>query len=296
MNPLDHTKYPLWTALVTPLTADGEVDRNSLKGLLRKQEAADNALLLLGSTGESLNMSTKDRMKVLSIAFESVPTVPVMVGLGGSNLAATLEWMEYLKKLPIHAYLAVVPPYARPGSMGQIEWFRTLLEASDRPVIIYNVPSRAGCSLSTDALKTLAVHPRLQGIKEAGGSTESFRRYFQIAPTLTFYSGDDPLLPEFIPLGAKGLISVASNVWPGETRSYCQQALAGKLSSQEQTLWKECSELLFCAGNPVTVKHLLWKTGQMESPRCLPPLSCREDIPTSQLLEAHQKIQDWYRT
>ena len=260
-----------------------------------EQQAAGNALLLLGSTGESLNMSKDDKMKVFSIAFETAPNLPVMAGVGGTHLDATLKWMEYLEKLPIHAYLAVVPPYARPGKMGQIEWFKALLDRSSRPIMIYNVPSRTGCTLEADALKTLSEHPRLQAVKEAGGNTQDFRHYCQCAPTLSFYSGDDPLLPKFVPFGARGLVSVASNIWPRETRRYCQLALEKKLSPADKALWKRCSQLLFHAGNPVTVKHLLWKTGRIESPRCYPPLSCREEISTQKLMNAHQKIQDWYQ-
>ena len=295
LDPFDHEKYPLWTALITPFETDGGIDRNSLKNLIKEQETASNALLLLGSTGEALNMSTNDKMRVLSIAFETASRVPVMVGIGGINLSATLEWLEYLEKLPVDAYLSVVPPYVRPGKVGQTEWFKALLDRSSRPVMIYNVPSRTGCALSLDALKSLGSHPRLQAVKEAGGSTEDFKHYAQTAPSLTFYSGDDPLFPELVSLGARGLISVASNVWPQETRSYCRAALAGKLSPHDTTLWRESTSLLFHAGNPVTVKHLLREIGRIESPRCLPPLSSREEIQIRNLLDAHEKIRHWYQ-
>ena len=290
---LDCEQYPLWTALVTPLTADGEIDRNSLKHLLSEQENAGNALLLLGSTGESLNMSTDNKKKFLSIAFERVPEVPVMVGLGGFNIAANLEWMDYLEKLPIQAYLAVVPPYAKPGPVGQREWFEALLEKSSRPIMLYNVPSRTGQPLFTETLAALAGHSQLWSVKEAGGDAKVFRRYIESAPTLSFYSGDDPLLPDLVPLGAKGLVSVAANIWPRETLTYCRMALENKLSSHDKNLWRECTQLLFHAGNPVTVKHLLWKSGKIESPLCLPPLSCREEIQTRELLEVHRKIEGW---
>ena len=295
MEPFDCDTYPIWTALVTPMTADGEIDRDGLKRLIAEQEAAGNALLLLGSTGESLNMSANDKMKVLSIAFENIPRVPVMVGLGGSHLSSCLEWVDYLEKLPVHSYLAPVPHYSRPGPVGQREWFTELLSRSTRGLMIYNVPSRTGQPLFAETLKVLAEHPRLLAVKEAGGDPDNFRRYAEAAPSLAFYSGDDPLLPEFVPLGARGLVSVAANIWPGETLKYCRKALRGELSPPEKILWKECTELLFHAGNPVTVKHLLWKTRKIESPVCLPPLSCQEEIRTQDLLEAHQKIQDWGR-
>ena len=296
LETFDLNNYPLWTALITPLTADGEIDRPSLKNLIRSQTSAGNALLLLGSTGESLAMNRDDKMRVLSIAFEENSSVPVMVGLGGINLPETLKWMEYLEKLPIHAYLAVVPPYARPGSVGQQEWFHSLLEASSRPAMLYNVPSRTGAALSPHALSSLASHPRMWALKEAGGTRKSFRSYTRAAPSIAFYSGDDPLLPSYIPLGAKGLISVASNVWPKETHRYCQRALQQDLSPEEQELWRECTSELFHSGNPVTIKHLLVEIGRISSPLCLPPLSHRETIQTDQLMEAHLKIQSWYQT
>ena len=285
--------FPLWTALITPLTNEGNIDYPTLQSLIKAQEDAGNALLLLGSTGEALNLDLEDKINILSTVLESPRKVPIMVGVGGINLKATLSWIKHLESLPIDAYLMVVPPYSRPGPEGQFEWFSSLLACSTRPVMIYNIPGRTGQSLDIFALQRLAQNPLLWAIKEASGSVYYFDNLITNVPHLKFYSGDDPLLTDFIPLGAVGLVSVASNPWPKTAHRYVQKALKETLRSEDIRLWKEVSKALFQKGNPVTVKHLQWKIKQLQSPICLPPLSHRENIDEAPLMMVHEKVKNW---
>ena len=224
----------LWTALITPLRQDGKVDYRSLAKLLAAQKEAGNGVLLFGSTGEGLNLSFGERLEVVAFATDQKAGVPLMVNLGGFDQSAVLDWIERLEELPVDAYLAATPPYAKPGPEGQRHWFKSLLDASSRPLMLYNIPGRSGVELSGEALQRLRDHPRLWAIKEASGSVESFAGYRECAPKVEFYSGDDPLLPDFVPMGAKGLVSVASNVWPAATRRYVEKALAGELLEDEK--------------------------------------------------------------
>ena len=235
--------YPLWTAIITPMLGDGEVDYPGLAKLLKEQEEAENGVLLLGSTGESLNIDENERKKILHFALDKNLNVPIMVGVGGINLKETCAWVDYLETLRVDAYLMITPLYAKPGAEGQYQWFKTLLDRSKRPVMLYNVPSRTGVSLNVKTLAKLKTHPMLWAVKEASGKTLDFKNYRKAAPEVRFYSGDDAMMPDFAKLGAKGLVSVASNVWPKETHAYVLQSLDKSLKAVK--LWKDCSNSLF---------------------------------------------------
>ena len=281
--------YPLWTAMVTPLLDDGKVDYPALEELLRAQEKAKNGVVIIGSTGEALNLDMAEKKKILAAALALNLNIPLMAGVGGCNLHETLAWIEYLNTLDLDAYMLVTPLYAKPGTEGQYQWFKTLMDASAKPVILYNVPGRTAVALSSDALARLKDHPKLYGVKEASGSIMEFKRYHAAAPATKIFCGDDALAPFFIASGAVGLISVASNVWPEITHQVVDQCLQGKFSATET--WKECSDALFIASNPVPVKSLLFHLGKIKSPQMRLPL-CHQDLKQiDPLLQANQAAQ-----
>lgn len=287
-------QFPLWTAIITPLNEDCSVDFESLGTLLKDQNDANNGILILGSTGEALNLDSEEKKDILHFALEQKLNVPLMVGVGGINQKETLNWISYLESLPVHAYLMVTPPYAKPGPVGQTNWFKTLLGASTRPSVLYNVPGRTGTSLSLDTVENLKTHPLFFGIKEASGSTQDFKNYFDRASGKTLYCGDDALLPEFSELGALGLISVAGNLWPKATRLYVDLALENKLTEDEKVLWRNSSKALFLASNPVPVKVLLKQIGQIKTSKVRPPLSDEEKFDWNKLNTVHAAITNWY--
>lgn len=271
------------------MRADGSVDYRSFETILREQEEAGNALLILGSTGEALNLEPGERKDILDFVTGLGVGVPVMVGVGGTNLRKTAAWIDYLNALPgLHAYLLVTPLYAKPGDHGQRQWFGTLLDRAERPAMLYNVPSRTGVALSHRAVHWLSEHPRLWAIKEASGSAEEFARYGRDAPRARLYSGDDALLPAFSALGANGLVSVAANAWPEQTREYVLQNLAGTFADHE--LWDAACRALFSASNPVPLKVLLARLGRIRHPVLRPPLSADDMTGMETLLAYHRKI------
>lgn len=287
----------LWTAVATPLLRNGHLSLPDLERLLRRQEAAGNGVIVLGSTGEGLNLSEEERRRIVAFTCSLNLSVPVMCGVGGHDLPSALAWISFLETLPLHGYLMVTPIYSKPGEHGQFAWFSALMEASSRPCMLYNVPSRTGCLLNKNAVRRLAGHPRFWAIKEASGSPEHFADYVAAAgPTVDVYSGDDPLMLEFAPLGAKGLVSVASNAWPGPSRAYTERALAGQLSADDDALWKQASAALFLAANPIPVKYLLAAEGHISTPTVKLPLHA-DDMPSDNpLAELSARVNAWHST
>jgi 4-hydroxy-tetrahydrodipicolinate synthase len=285
--------YPLWTAVITPMLDDGNVDYPTLKILLEEQNKANNGILILGSTGESLNINENERKEIMEFTTNLSLDVPIMAGVGGINLKETLDWVEYLETLKVDCYLMVTPLYAKPGVKGQYEWFKTLMDSVTKPVMLYNIPGRTGISLPIETIKMLENHPNLWAIKEASGSPKDFSEFVKSNTNIRVYSGDDAMLPTYAPLGAKGLVSVSSNIWPSATHEYVEQTLNGTL--KDQTLWAECANTLFTASNPIPVKRIMFETGVIKSAKLRLPLidSDLEDV--SPLVDADQKINNWYQ-
>ena len=290
---LDIDNLTLWTALVTPMRENGDLDLEDLASLIHKQDDAGNGVLLLGSTGEGLALSEEDRQQVVKTAANLNIDVPLMVGAGGFNIREQVEWIEYCQQFDIDMFLLVTPLYAKPNLKGQVEWFRALLEASSKPCMLYNVPSRTGVKMHPKVLSELDGHPNLFGLKEASGSIEEYQQFRKSAPALKTFSGDDALTPFFAMAGCDGLVSVASNVWPEATHRYVEECLAGN-GPDLLPLWKECTDALFSASNPIPTKVLLHEMGWIKSPKLRLPLT-RDDLQDLTLLKnAHERIQEWY--
>jgi 4-hydroxy-tetrahydrodipicolinate synthase len=289
----DLKDYIVWTAVVTPMKQDGSVDYDSFKKTLREQATAGNAITILASTGEGLNIDLDERKQILDFAIGLKLDVPIMVGVGGINLHDQLDWVGYLNGLGVDAYLLVVPLYAKPGVHGQYGWFKALLDLANKPCLLYNIPKRTGKSLEFKTVEMLKDHPRFWGMKEASASEADFAKYSETAPNLHMLSGDDPMLPPFSKLGAKGVVSVASNAWPAATREFARQNLAGTF--QDNDLWQKAIAALFCASNPVPVKALMHDQGRIASPEVRLPLSAQDMPDLAIVRDADQAIEAWFK-
>lgn len=290
---MDLTKTALWTALITPMNQNAQIDYAALEKLVRAQEQAGNGLLVLGSTAEALNLDEDEKDQILSFVLSLKPQSPIMVGIGGINLKGTIETLKKYESINgIAAYLMVTPLYAKPGAKGQEHWFRTLLDASSRPCMLYNVPSRSGVSLSKDAVKNLVGHKNFWAIKEASGSVSEFKSYREASQDkIALFSGDDAMLPDFVPHKACGLVSVAANCWPLATALYTKLALEQTLAHAQ--LWRDASSALFLAANPVPVKVLMHHKGNLQSPLLRAPLSHEDMVQTDMVLAADRNINEW---
>lgn len=288
----DISKYPLWTALVTPFNEDESIDFESFGKLLKLQEEAGNGVLVLGSTGENLALSPEEKKSVIEFTCSQNLSVPVMSGVGGTNLAESLSWISYLETMPLDAYLMVTPLYTKPGEKGQYQWFKRLLDASTKACVLYNIPSRTGKPLDHNAVKQLSSHPNFYGIKEASGSVDEFIKYRCDAPNAVLFSGDDGMMPLFALAGAKGLISVIANVWPKETNCYTKLCIRLKLDGVLPS-WKRISESLFVVSNPIPAKALLHHKGVIKTPKLRLPLTHEELKSMDELLWADKAVNEW---
>lgn len=285
--------FPLWTAVVTPLLENGTVDFESLTRVVEAQDKAQNGLLILGSTAEALNLSLKDRKTIIEHVVKMKPASPIMVGIGGNLLEEQKEWMSYLEGLNVHAYLLVTPHYAKPGPVGQYNWFKALMDHSTRPCMLYNVPGRTGIAMSVDAVTRLNTHKNFWSIKEASGSVEKFKEYLAAAGGKQVFCGDDALMPDFALAGSAGLVSVASNAWPRETHLYVEQCLNKTFDAKE--LWTKAANSLFVASNPVPVKRLMHEQGVIKTSVMAAPLAAEDMQSAAPVLEADEAVKRWFK-
>lgn len=282
----------VWTALVTPLFDDGEVDYASLEQLAQQQDAARNGILLLGSTGEGLALTAQEQFAIVQYVCAMPLQVPIMVAVGGFNLSEQLVWIEKCNQLPIHSYLLASPLYAKPGPVGQTLWFKSLLDASTFPCMLYNVPSRSGVEIAISTIEALQNHPNCWSLKEASGDLNKFLAFKEHCPNIDIYSGEDAMMPYLAGANVKGLVSVCANVWPEATQQY----VAMSLTYQHEglfPLWHRAISALFQVSNPIPVKVLMAELQIISSAKLRLPL-CHEEISVKHgLHDIHQQIQQW---
>ena len=288
--------FPLWTAVVTPMFEDGTIDFDSFESVLREQESAGNGVLVLGSTGEGLNLTLDEKKQVVKFTKALDLKVPVMAGLGGFMLGAQIEFIKFCDEVGVDAFLLVAPIYAKPRKEGQFAWFDALMSETNTPCMIYNVPSRTGIKMHPEVPARLYnKFSHYMGLKEASGSIEEFTAFRDAEPKAPLYCGDDNLIKEFCEIGAVGHVSVASNAWPAQTKKYLELALAGDYGALFEE-WVACADLFFDAPSPTPVKSLLFHKGWTNTDQVRLPLT-RDDMTSEieeSLLEADKKVNTWF--
>ena len=286
----------LWTALITPFYSDGSVDFDSLAEIAKAQVQAGNGLLLLGSTGEGLALTTEEQFSIVEFICNLQETLsiksPLMVAVGGYNLSEQINWINRCNELNIHSYLLGTPLYAKPGEAGQTQWFKTLLDTAKFPCMLYNVPSRSGVEIPVATVQSLQDHPNCWAMKEASGDLNKFLNYRQQCPNIDMYTGEDAMVPYLVPAGVKGLVSVSANVWPTATKNYVTLCLAG----QTQTMfpvWNNAVDALFSVANPIAVKVLMHEKKAISTPTLRAPLTHLELTDNTRLLAIDEQINQW---
>jgi 4-hydroxy-tetrahydrodipicolinate synthase len=274
---------PLWTALITPFDQRGRIDFDSLIALLERQQEAENGIVLLGSTGEGLAINDDDKKRIVDFVCSQNLRVPLMIGVGGHLLSHQLQWISFCQNHPIDAFMLVTPYYAKPGYHGQLKWFSELLDRSEKPCMLYNVPKRTGCPLNPDAVNNLSGHENFFGIKDAGGSLEELKKYREAAPEARIYCGNDDLVWEYCRQGASGLVGVMSNIWPKATRRYVKDCLSGNRT--EVVKASEKASLAASNQNPLAAKSTLHKKRVIMTPHHLPPLDSKDLDNADELME-----------
>lgn len=263
------------TALFTPFKADGSVDYETFAANVDRQvEAGVHFLVPLGTTGETPTLSTEERIEILKIAKAHSAGRPVVVGGGTNSVPDTLAAMAALEPYGPDVFLIVVPYYNKPPQEGIYQYFKTVAAATKKPVLIYNVPGRTGANISAETTLRLAKDvPNIIGIKEASSKREQILQIIEGAPEgFCVLSGNDDETADLMKAGAKGVISVASNVAPAEMAALTNALLAGDfayadtLDAQLRDLYRD----LFIESNPIPGKAAMAQLGLMQNVLRLP--------------------------
>ena len=255
------------TALVTPFTAQGAVDYGALQALVARQTAAGvEGICSVGTSGESPTLTHEEHHKVIEKTIEfAAGKCRIVAGTGANSTAEAVSLTEAVIAMGgADACLQVTPYYNKPNSEGLYRHFMTVADLG-LPVVLYNVPGRAGKEIPLDVVARLAKHPNIVAIKEAAGSVERVSAIKNLVPDFAVLSGDDSLTLPMISVGAQGVISVASNIIPKEMGDMVRAALAGDFAAARD-LHRRYYPLfhnLFIDTNPVMVKEALALTGRI---------------------------------
>ncbi len=284
--------YGCGTALVTPFK-EGRVDYDAYMALVRRQvDAGIHFLVALGSTAETPCLDDDEKRLLLAATRKAAPDTPVMVGVGSNSLLRTTRNMDMLSDAD--AYLVVVPYYNRPTQQGLIEYFKAVAGHTDKPVVLYNVPSRTGTNMDTDTTLRLAEIPNIVGIKEASGDMRQIRGILAGAPSgFSVFSGTDELTVDILSAGGKGVISVVSNIVPRTMARMVTMALnsdfraASAISRSLLPLFEAC----MAESNPIPVKAALVVMGLLRNELRLPLTPAQPSTYTlmSQIIDKYSK-------
>lgn len=259
MDIMKHTIFKgMATAMVTPMTPEG-VDYEALGRFIDFQLASGiNALVAVGTTGESATLSPEERKKVISFTIDRVAgRVPVIAGTGTNNTQHAIDYSVSASQAGADALLVVTPYYNKATQNGLIAHFTAIADKVDKPIILYNVPSRTGCNLLPATVEKLADHPNIAAVKEASGNMSQVVELFaRCSDKIDVYSGEDGLTVPMLAMGGKGTISVLSNVVPQGAVAMTDAFFAGDVQKAAalQCKYLNLINLLFCEVNPIPAK------------------------------------------
>ena len=249
-------------AIVTPFLEDGQVNYPKLGELIDWQiESGTDCIVTCGTTGESAAMSHEEHMDVVRYTVKKVAgRVPVVAGAGSNDTAVAVELSKLSKEAGADALLHVTPYYNKTSQRGLVKHFTAIADATDLPVILYNVPSRTGVGIQIDTYRELGKHPNIVAVKEANGNISEIAKLFAACgDCLDVYSGNDDQIVPILSLGGKGVISVLSNVMPREAHEICQLYFDGKTAESAALQLKllPLINALFMDVNPIPVKDAM---------------------------------------
>ena len=270
------------TALVTPFHPDLTLDVEALRRLVRRQiEAGIHYLVPCGTTGENPTLERLEHLKVVAVTLEEARgKVPVLAGAGGNNTAEVIKLAREIEVLQPDGLLVVTPFYNKPTPEGLVEHYRAISDATRLPIIVYNVPGRTGLNVDVATLARLAEIDRVVGVKEASGNVSQVAQICQAVPDdFLVISGDDALTLPILSLGGAGVISVASNVVPGEMARMTRAALDGDFAAARRLHRRlhALMEVNFCESSPGPVKAALALLGLIQPAYRLPAVLPRPE-------------------
>jgi 4-hydroxy-tetrahydrodipicolinate synthase len=263
------------TALVTPFTASGTVDEAGVRRLVRRQiEGGVHFLVPCGTTGEAPTLSGAERRRVVEIVVdEARGKVPVLAGAGGYDTREVVEAAREMQAAGADGLLSVTPYYNKPTPEGLFRHYSAIAEATPLPIVLYNVPGRTGCNVEPATLVRLAAIPHLIAVKEASGNMTQICEVVKVVPEgFIVLSGDDALTLPAMAVGARGIISVASNEVPDEMAQLVEAAERGDYAAARGIHTRLLPLLLgnFIESNPIPVKAVMAMMGLLEENYRLP--------------------------
>jgi 4-hydroxy-tetrahydrodipicolinate synthase len=269
------------TALATPFTASGDVDYDSFKRLIELQLAGGVEMLIpLGSTGENPTITNEERSKIIRFVIEYVEGRALLIaGTGTNDTRTSVEYTKEAKKLGADAVLVTTPYYNKPTPDGLFEHFRTIAEVGC-PVVMYNVPGRTGSNMLAETTLRCAEIPNVVAIKEASADMAQCMQIIRNAPNeFCLLSGEDNLTLPLISVGAMGVISVTSNVVPGEFSRMVRFALQGHYEEAKAIHYEllDLMKIMFVETNPQPVKAALAMMGIIKEHYRLPLVKMRQE-------------------
>lgn len=286
-----------YTALVTPFK-NGQIAFDELSRLVEDQiENGIDGLVAVGTTGESPTLDIEEHLETIRCVIEAAKgRVPVLAGSGSNSTSEGLKLTKGAHEAGADGMLLVAPYYNKPTQNGIFGYFSALVEATDRPVVLYSIPGRCGIEISVPTIVRLRErYPQVNHLKEAGGTCSRIDQVRQaLGDEMTILSGDDALTLPFISIGAKGTISVASNVFPREITKMTRAALDGDFAKARQmhARFYPLFENLFVEANPVPVKFALQKLGKISSAEVRSPLCEMEESNKKLLLKTIENLKN----
>ena len=275
------------TALVTPLTENG-IDYDAFGKLIDWQiDSGIDALVVCGTTGEASTLTDDEHRDAIDFAVKrTAGRVPVIAGTGSNDTGYALDLTRCACESGADAMLVVTPYYNKATQKGLIKMFTTLADESTKPIILYNVPGRTGMNIEPSTYLALADHPNIAAIKEANGNISKIvETATLVGDKLDIYSGNDDQIVPIMACGGKGVISVLSNLIPGETSEICHAFMRGETQKSMQMQMKYLSLInaLFCEVNPIPVKAAMSAMGYCENYLRL-PLTTMEEANEAKLI------------
>lgn len=255
----------LWIPLITPFAGDA-VDHPALTRLVKHYAAAGvSGFVACGSTGEAAALEKTEQLAVLGTVQAAAGALPVVMGLSGYHMGQAIAWVKELAQRPIAGLLVPPPHYIRPAQAGLVQWFTALADASDKPMVVYDIPYRTGTTITLETLLTLAAHPNIQAIKDCGGDAGKTQALITDG-RLQVLAGEDAQIFSTLALGGAGSITASAHLCTAQFVQVMRLLQRGELQ-QARKLWQPLAPLVhavFAEPNPALIKAALAQQGLIQ--------------------------------
>lgn len=283
------------TALITPFKERG-IDYDAFGAFIDRQiDQGIDALLVCGTTGEPATMTATEKFQVIEWAIKYINhRVPVIIGTGSNCTATAIENIKFVEKIGADCALVVTPYYNKCTQEGLYQHYKAINDSTSLPIIAYNVPSRTGVNILPTTAERLATLSNLKGIKEASGNLEQIKQTYDLIKDsdMLLYSGDDGIAVDIVEMGGAGVLSVASNVIPGEMSKMMRLALDGNFAEARilESKYAELFKALFYEVNPIPAKYACSRMGLIDNILRL-PLTPMSEAQSQRLERVLQQLQ-----